>query len=178
MTLFIRRFSKLMGKQKFFKRDKKEKFRSKHKRTCYNCGEYGHYIANCPYQRSEEDDDKKKKKKKEKSYKNDKNYKKKAYDRAHIGKEWDSDDGSSNSDSDDVATIAIKGSSSSRKSLFPNLNKGKHTCLLTKESKKKVKSKSSPPKYVSSDDELDSSDEEDEETLLNAMCKNPKERMK
>ncbi len=31
---------------------------------------------------------------------------------------------------------------------------------------------------LSSDDELDSSDEEDEETLLNAMCKNPKERMK
>jgi hypothetical protein len=43
---------------------------------------------------------------------------------------------------------------------------------------KKVKSKSSPPKYVSSDGELDSSDEEDEETLLNGMCKNPKERMK
>jgi hypothetical protein len=49
---------------------------------------------------------------------------------------------------------------------------------MVKESKKKVKSKSSPPKYISSDDELDSSDEEDEETLLNAMCKNPKERMK
>jgi hypothetical protein len=30
---------------------------------------------------------------------------------------------------------------------------------------------------LSSDDELDSSDEE-EETLLNALCKNPKERMK
>jgi hypothetical protein len=51
---------------------------------------------------------------------------------------------------------------------------------MAKESNKKVKSKSSPPKYVSSDDELDSSDEEDEdeETLLNSMCKNPKERMK
>jgi hypothetical protein len=53
---------------------------------------------------------------------------------------------------------------------------------MAKESKKKVKSKSSPPKYVSSDDELDSSNEEDEdedeETLLNVMCKNPKERIK
>jgi hypothetical protein len=51
---------------------------------------------------------------------------------------------------------------------------------MVKESKKKVKSKFSPPNYVSSDDELDSTDEEDEdeETLLNAMCKNPKERMK
>jgi hypothetical protein len=75
-----------------------------------------------------------------------------------------------------VATVAIKGSSSSSKSLFPNLNKGKYTCLIAKESKK-VKFKSSPPKYVSNDDELDSSDEEDKESLLNDMCKNPKERM-
>jgi hypothetical protein len=71
-----------------------------------------------------------------------------------------------------VATVAIKGSSSSSKSLFPNFNTG---CLMSKENKKKVKSKSSPPKYVSRDDKLDSSDEEDEETLLNNMCKNPKE---
>jgi hypothetical protein len=55
-----------------------------------------------------------------------------------------------------VDTVAIKGSSSSsNKSLFPNLNKEKHTCLMVKESKRKVKSKSSPPKYVSSNDELD-----------------------
>jgi hypothetical protein len=62
MTLFIRRFSKMMGKQKFFKGDKKNKFKSKSKRACYNCSKYGHYIANCPYERREEDDDKKKKK--------------------------------------------------------------------------------------------------------------------
>jgi hypothetical protein len=51
---------------------------------------------------------------------------------------------------------------------------------MTKESKRKVKSKSSPPKYVSSDDELDSSDEEgkDEKSLLNVMCNNAKERIK
>jgi hypothetical protein len=159
MALFIRRFSKLMSKQKFFKGDKKEKFRLKTKRACYNCGKYGHYIANCPYEHREEDVDKKKKMK-EKSYKKGRHYKMKAYGEAHVGKEWDSDDESSISDSDDVATVAIKGSSSSSKLIFPNLNKGKHTCLMAKESKKKVKSKSSPPKYVSSDDELDSNDEE------------------
>jgi hypothetical protein len=49
---------------------------------------------------------------------------------------------------------------------------------MEKESKKKVKSKPSAPNYVSSDEELDSSDDEEEETLLNAMCKNPKERLK
>jgi hypothetical protein len=40
-----------------------------------------------------------------------------------------------------VATVAIKGTSSSSKSLFPKLNKGKNTCLMPKESKHKVKTK-------------------------------------
>jgi hypothetical protein len=88
----------------------------------------------------EEDHDKKKKKKKEKSYNKDKHYNKKTYGEAHICKEWGSDDESSDSDSDGVTTVTIKGSSSSSKSLFSNLNKGKHTCLMAKESKKKVKS--------------------------------------
>jgi hypothetical protein len=64
------------------------------------------------------------KKEEEESYKKYKHYKKKAYGEAHIGKEWDSDDESSDSNCDDVTTVAIKGStSSSSKSLFPNLNK-------------------------------------------------------
>jgi hypothetical protein len=59
-----------------------------------------------------------------------------------------------------MATIAIKEKSSSNKSLFPNLSK--HTCLMAKENKKKVKVKGhSSPKDVSSDDDL-SSDECDE----------------
>jgi hypothetical protein len=87
MGLFIRRFSKMTGKQKLFKGDKKDKFKSKTKKACYNYGKYGHYIANCPYERREEDDDKKKKKKKEKSYKKGKHYKKKTYGEAHIAKE-------------------------------------------------------------------------------------------
>jgi hypothetical protein len=72
MALFIRRFSKLMSKQKFFKGYRKEKFRSKTKRACYNCVKYGHYIANSPYECREKDDEKKKK-----SYNKDKHYKKK-----------------------------------------------------------------------------------------------------
>jgi hypothetical protein len=73
---------------------------------------------------------------------------------AHIGEEWESNDESSNSDSDGVAIVAIKGTSSSSKSLFPKLNKGKNTCLMAKESKRKVKTKGlSSPKYVSSDDD-------------------------
>jgi hypothetical protein len=50
--------------------------------------------------------------------------------------------------------MTIKGTSSSNKSLFSNLNKGKNTCLMVNESKCKVKTKGlSSPKYVSSDDD-------------------------
>jgi hypothetical protein len=53
-----------------------------------------------------------------------------------------------------VATVAIKETSSSSNSLFPKLNLGKYTCLMVKESKRKVKTKgSSSPKCVSSDDD-------------------------
>jgi hypothetical protein len=56
-----------------------------------------------------------------------------------------------------VATITIKGKALSSKSLFPNL--AKLTCLMEKESKKKVKSKaSSSPKYVTSDEDTLSRD--------------------
>ncbi len=147
----------MMSKQKFCKGDKKDKFRSKTKRAYYNCGKYGHFIANCPFEHRDDDDDKKKSKfyQRDKSYKKgDKHYKKKSYGEAHIGQEWELNDESSNSDSDGVATVAIKGTSSSSKSLFPKLNKGKNTCLMAKESKRKVKTKGlSSPKYVSSDDD-------------------------
>jgi hypothetical protein len=58
-----------------------------------------------------------------------------------------------------VATVAIKGTSFSSKSLFPKFNQGKHTCLMAKENKHKVKIKGlSSPKYVSIDDD-DSDDD-------------------
>jgi hypothetical protein len=97
--------------------------------------------------------------------------------------EWNSSDESFESKSDDMATIAIKGKASSNKSLFPNLPK--NTCLMAKESKKKVKSKaSSSPKYVTSDEGTISSDNyassDDDDSLpselvknLNAMIKGP-----
>jgi hypothetical protein len=55
MALFIRRFSKMMKKQKFFKWDNKDKFRTKTKRAWYNYAKYDHYIANCPHERREEE---------------------------------------------------------------------------------------------------------------------------
>ena len=122
---------------------------------CYNCGKNGHFIAQCPYERKEEDNDKRKKVDKE--YK--KYTKKKSYGQAHVGQEWNSSDESSESESDEVATIAIKGKSSTSKSLFPKLSK--HTCLMAKEGRKKVKSNTTSSfKYVTSDEDTLSSDDD------------------
>jgi hypothetical protein len=64
-------------------------------------------------------------------YKKDKKYtKKKPYGQSHIGQEWNSSNESFESESDEVATIAIKDKASSSKSLFPKLSN--HTCLMAK----------------------------------------------
>jgi hypothetical protein len=157
MVLLIKNYNKFMAKRRALKGNKGEKPRTRSERVCYNYGKNVHFIAQYPYERREEDENNKKKKDKAytKDTKDKKYYKKKSYGEAHIGQEWDSNDGISDLDSEDMATIAIKGSSSSRKSLFPNLSK--HTCLMAKESKKKVKVKGhSSPKYVPSDDDLSS----------------------
>jgi hypothetical protein len=142
MTLFMKKFKKYIKKKKLRKGDKMLKTTTK--RTCYNCGKHDHFIANCPFECRDDSDDKKKYKpyKKDKGYKrSDTPYKKKSYGGAHIGQKWESEDESSNSDSDGVATVAIKGKSFSSKSPFPKLNQGKHTCLMAKENKRKVKTK-------------------------------------
>jgi hypothetical protein len=74
-----------------------------------------------------------------------------------------------------VATIAIKGKTSSSKSLFPKLSK--HTCLMSKEDRKKVKfNASSSPKYVTSDEDTLSIDNynssDDDNPLLSELVKN------
>jgi hypothetical protein len=178
VTLFIKKFNKFTKKRMPYKGERKEKPRSK--RVCYNCDKNGHFIAQCPYERKEEDNDKRKKF--DKDYKKDKKYtKKKPYDQAHVGQEWNSSDESFESESDDLATIAIKGKASSNKSLFPKLSM--HTCLLTKECRKKVKSNTSfSLKYITSDkdtlssDNYDSSD--DDKPLPSELVKNPNAMIK
>jgi hypothetical protein len=172
MALFIKKFNKYLSKRRPFKGDRIEKTRSKS--VCYNYGKSGHFIAQCPYERKDEDNDKKKKI--YKSYRMDKKYtKKKSCRQAHVDQEWNSSDAASKSKSDDLATIAIKGKSSSSKSLFPNLPK--YTCLMTKEGKKKVKTNTpSSPKYVTSDEYTLSSDDDD--SLPCELCKNPNAMIK
>jgi hypothetical protein len=117
--------------------------------VCYRCGKSGHFIVKCPISsESDRDDDKKGKKKEKKRY-----YKKKGGD-AHICREWDSDESSTDSSSDeDAANIAVK-----KGLLFRN--KG-HKCLIAKDGKRKKVQSRTTPKYTTSSDEGSSRDSED-----------------
>jgi hypothetical protein len=173
MTLFIKKFNKFINKRRSFQGGRKG-YKS------------GHFITQCPYERKEEDNDKKKKL--DKGYKKDKKFKKKKpYGQAHVGQEWNSSDESSESESDDLETVAIKGKALSSKSLFPNLPK--HTCLMAKEGKQKVISNaSSSPKYVTNDEDTLSSDNDipsddnmssdDNDSLPNELLRKPKAMIK
>jgi hypothetical protein len=85
-------------------------------------------------------------------------YKKKGSD-AHVCREWDSDESSTDSSSDeDTANITV-----TKGLLFPNVG---HKCLMAKDDKrKKVKSRSST-EYETSSDEDNASNEEDNLRIL------------
>jgi hypothetical protein len=130
------------------------------------CGKPGHFIAKCPISSdSDRGDNKKGKRREKKRY-----YKKKGGD-AHVCREWNSDESSSDSSSDeDTANIAV-----TKGLLFPNVG---HKCLMAKDGKrKKVKSRFST-KYASSSDEDNSSDEEDNlRTLFANLNMQQKEKL-
>jgi hypothetical protein len=118
------------------------KNKSRGKRSCFKCGKFGHFIAQCPDNKDDQIQEKKGKKENKKSYQ-------KAKGETHIGKEWDSD--YSSSDSDDEGLVA---SAFDKSSLFPN---ERHTCLMAKEEKIRTRD---TPKYTSSSNE-DSDDDVD-----------------
>jgi hypothetical protein len=142
MALIIKSFCQILKQR----RGKDYKLRSK--KVCYKCGKPGHFIAKCPLSSdSDRGDDKKGKRKEKKKY-----YKKKGGD-AHVCREWDSDESSTDSSSDeDAANIIVN-----KGLLFPNVS---HKCLMARDDKKKVKSRAST-KYATSSDEGNSSDDED-----------------
>jgi hypothetical protein len=142
MTLIIKSFCQIL-KQRMGK-----DYKPCSKKVCYKCGKPGHFIAKCPLSSdSDRGDDKKGKRKEKKRY-----YKKKGGD-AHVCREWDYDESSTDSSSDkDAANIAVN-----KGLLFPNVG---HKCLMARDGKKKVKSRAST-KYATSSDEDNSSDDED-----------------
>jgi hypothetical protein len=143
MVLIIKSFRQIL------KQRKGKDYKTRSKKVCYKCGKPDHFIAKCPLSSdSDRDNDKKVKRREKKRY-----YKKKGSD-AHVCQEWDSDESSTDSSSDeDAANIAV-----TKGLLFPNVG---HKCLMAKDGKKKkVKSRAST-KYATSSDEASSSDDED-----------------
>jgi hypothetical protein len=136
MTLIIKRFKTALRGRK----EHPNKNKTKRKRSCFKCGKIGHFIANCPDNDSDQE-------KKSGKWEKKKNYKK-AKGEAHIGKEWDSDCSTSDSDNEGLAATAFN-----KSSLFPNEH---HTCLMAKE--KKVSTRNST--YVSSSEDESSDDDE------------------
>jgi hypothetical protein len=117
--------------------------------VCYKCGKPGHFIAKCPISSGSDRDNDKKGKRKEK-----KKYNKKKGGDAHVCREWDSDESSTDSSDEDAANIAIN-----KGLLFPNVG---DKCLMAKDDKKKkVKSRVST-KYTTYSDEGSSSEDEDD----------------
>jgi hypothetical protein len=112
------------------------------------------FIAKCPISSdSDRGDDKKGKKKEKKRY-----YKMKGGD-THVCREWDSDESSTDSSSDeDVANIAIN-----KGLLFPNVG---HKCFMAKDGKKKKVQSRATPKYTTTSDEGSSSQDEDDLLML------------
>jgi hypothetical protein len=147
MALIIKRFkTALKGRKEY---PNKNKTRGKH--SCFKCGKTGHFIAQCPDNDNDQGQEKHVKREKKKNYK-------KAKGEAHLGKEWDSDCSSSDSDNEGLATSAFD-----KSLLFPN---ERHTCLMAKEKKVRIRDSS---KYSSSSDEDSSDDEVDYTDLFKGL---------
>jgi hypothetical protein len=143
MALNIKSFHQIL------KQRRGKDYKPRSKRVCYKCGKPDHFIAKCPMSsESDRDDDKKGKKKEKKRY-----YKRKGGD-AHVCREWDSDESSIDSSSDeDAANIAVN-----KGLLFPNVG---HKCFMAKDDKKKKVHSRTTPEYTTSSDEGSSSKDED-----------------
>jgi hypothetical protein len=96
MALIIKSFRQIL------KQRREKDYKSRSKRVCYRCGKFDHFIAKCPISSESDRDEDKKGKKEKKRY-----YKKKGGD-AHVCWEWDSDESSTDSSSDeDAANITV-----------------------------------------------------------------------
>jgi hypothetical protein len=112
MAFFIKNFRRVLKKSNFRNLGKnKYESRRRSSKPCFGCKKIGHFIADCPQEK------KKNKDTKESSSKRDKPRYKTCTGDAHLGQEWDSNK-ESNSDNEDVATMAFKTSSSHQPSLF------------------------------------------------------------
>jgi hypothetical protein len=157
MALIIKSFLHIL------KQRRGKDYKPRSKRVCYKCGKPGHFITKCPMSSdSDRGDDRRGKRKEKKKY-----YKRKGSD-AHVCREWDSDESSTDSSSnEDAANIAVN-----KGLLFPNVT---HKCFIAKDGKKKKVQSRTTPKYTTSSDEGSSSEDEDDLlTLLPTLTCNKK----
>jgi hypothetical protein len=147
MALIIKRFKTALKRRKEYP----NKNKTRGKRSCFKCGKTGHFIAQCPDNDNDQGQEKHGEREKKKNYR-------KAKGEAHIGKEWDSDCSSSDSEDEGLAASAFN-----KSSLFPN---ERHTCLMAKEKKVCIRD---TPKYSSSSDEESSDDEVDYTDLFKGL---------
>jgi hypothetical protein len=154
MALIIKRFkTALKGCKEYPSKNK-----TRGKCSCFKCGKTGHFIAQCPDNDNDHEQEKFGKKEKKKNYK-------KAKGEAHLGKEWDSDCSSSDSDDEGLAASAFNKSSH-----FPNEH---HTCLMAKDKKVRIRDSL---KYSSSSDE-ESDDEVDYSSLFKGLDRTKVEKI-
>jgi hypothetical protein len=147
MALIIKRFkTALKGRKEYPNKNK-----TRGKRSCFKCSKTSHFIAQCPDNDNDEAQEKHGKREKNKNYR-------KAKGEAHIGKEWDSNCSSSDSEDEGLAASAFN-----KSLLFPN---ERHTCLMAKEKKVRIRD---TPKYSSSSDEESSDDEVDYSGLFKGL---------
>jgi hypothetical protein len=147
MALIIKRFkTALKGRKEYPNKNK-----TRGKRSCFKCGKSGHFVTQCPNNDNDLGQEKHGKREKKKNYRL-------AKGEAHLGKEWDSDCSSSDSDNEGLAASAFD-----KSSLFPNEC---HTCLMAKEKKVRIWD---TPKYSSSSDEESSDDEVDYTDLFKGL---------
>jgi hypothetical protein len=140
MALIIKSFRQIL------KQRRGKDYKPRSKRVCYKCGKPDHFITKCLMSSdSDKGDDKRGKKR---------YYKKKGGD-AHVCREWDADESSTDSSSDeDAANIAVN-----KGLLFPKVGQ---KCFMAKDIKKKKVQSRTTPKYTTSSDEGSSSEDEDD----------------
>jgi hypothetical protein len=140
--------------------------KKKSQRKCYECGEYGHFIAECPKNKNKNEEEKKYKEK-------SKEYKNKYQGCAHVGQQWDSSDEDEEPKKQDMATVAmVQGPPSPH--LFNNLSNDEdhsHFCLTERGSKVQESTTSSSPTSSSSTPSNDIENFDEEKEMEDNMIK-------
>jgi hypothetical protein len=153
----IRKYNKFL-KSRASRKGGDERKKKSH-RKCYECGEYGHFIAECPKNKNKNEEEKRCKEK-------SKEYKNKYQGCAHVGQQWDSSDEDGEPKKQGMATVSMAQGSSSP-CLFKNFSDDEdhsHFCLMARGSKVQETTTSSSPTSSSStpSDDIQNIDEEKE----------------